>query len=83
MRWAKFIIIAVAATLGACATTETKLPPLDLPAPTATQFAGIERWWAQFNDPQLTVLIGGGNQLIKLAQARVHGCCVKGTKCAG
>ncbi len=57
MRWAKFIIIAVAATLGACATTETKLPPLDLPAPTATQFAGIERWWAQFNDPQLTVLI--------------------------
>jgi outer membrane protein, multidrug efflux system len=57
MRWAKFIAVAVATTLGACATTETSLPPLDLPAPTATQFAGIDRWWAQFNDAQLTALI--------------------------
>ncbi|MEO8186054.1 MAG: efflux transporter outer membrane subunit [Burkholderiaceae bacterium] len=74
MRWSKFIAIAVAATLGACATPETKLPALDLPEPTATQFAGIERWWLQFNDPQLTTLVEealAANLDLRIAISRV------------
>lgn len=57
MKLTRAIAVAAAVVLSACATTETKMPVLDLPAPTATQLAGIERWWLQFNDPQLTALI--------------------------
>ncbi|MBS1135828.1 MAG: transporter [Burkholderiaceae bacterium] len=48
---------AIAAALTACASTETKLPAVDVPALDAAPVAGIDRWWTQFNDPQLTALI--------------------------
>ena len=57
-RRAKFYVALLAVALvSACASTDTRLPAVDLPAPTATHVAGIERWWTQFNDPQLTLLI--------------------------
>lgn len=54
---ARVAIVAAAISVTACASTETRVPTVDLPAPTATHVAGIERWWTQFNDPQLTTLI--------------------------
>jgi len=57
LKLAKIAIIAAAAAVTACASTEPRLPTVDLPAPTVTHVAGIERWWTQFNDPQLTTLI--------------------------
>ena len=48
---------AVAVALTACATTETRVPPVDLPPTTAATMPGLDRWWTQFNDPQLTALI--------------------------
>jgi multidrug efflux system outer membrane protein len=69
------LAVALAAALAACATTETKLPPVDLPATTATPVAGIDRWWTQFNDPQLTALIEetlAANLDLRLAVARIE-----------
>lgn len=54
---ARIVTAAAAIALTACASTETRVPTVDLPAPTTTHVAGIERWWTQFNDPQLTALI--------------------------
>ena len=51
------VALLAVALLSACASTDTRLPAVDLPAPTATHVAGIERWWTQFSDPQLTLLI--------------------------
>ena len=70
----RFAVVAVALALAACATTEPRLPAVDLPTPTATHVAGIERWWAQFNDPQLTTLIEealAANLDLRLAVARI------------
>ncbi len=70
----KFAAVAATLALAACASTDTRLPAVDLPAPTATHVAGIERWWTQFNDPQLTLLIEEAltaNLDLRLAVARI------------
>ena len=54
---ARAAVVAAAVALSACTTTSKQLPAMELPTPTTTHVAGIERWWAQFNDPQLTALI--------------------------
>src|SRR5687768_14086167 len=54
---ARVATVAAAIALTACASTETQVPTVELPAPTTTHIAGIERWWTQFNDPQVTALI--------------------------
>ena len=42
--------------LAACRTIETKLPPVELPETTVQSLPDVERWWTQFNDPQLNAL---------------------------
>jgi multidrug efflux system outer membrane protein len=71
---ARIATVAAAIALTACASTETRVPAVDLPAPTATHVAGIERWWTQFNDPQLTTLIEeslAANLDLRLAISRI------------
>ncbi|MBA2411276.1 MAG: efflux transporter outer membrane subunit [Burkholderiaceae bacterium] len=70
----KFAAVAATLALAACASTDTRLPALDLPAPTSTHVAGVERWWTQFNDPQLTTLIEealAANLDLRLAIVRI------------
>jgi multidrug efflux system outer membrane protein len=70
----KFAVVAVTLALAACASTEPRLPAVELPPPTATHVAGIERWWTQFNDPQLTTLIEealAANLDLRLAVTRI------------
>jgi len=70
----KFAAVAATLALAACASTNTRLPALDLPAPTSTHVAGVERWWTQFNDPQLTTLIEealAANLDLRLAIVRI------------
>ena len=65
---------AVAAALCACATTETRLPAVDLPAMNGTPVPAIDRWWTQFEDPQLTALIEealAANVDLRIAVARI------------
>ncbi|MBA2548479.1 MAG: efflux transporter outer membrane subunit [Burkholderiaceae bacterium] len=74
LKLAKIAFIGVVTALTACASTEPRLPALDLPAPTATHIAGIERWWTQFSDPQLTTLIEealAANLDLRLAVLRI------------
>ena len=74
MNVARIAVVAAAVALTACASTATRLPAVDLPAPTATHVAGIERWWAQFNDPQLAALIEealAANLDLRLAVSRI------------
>ncbi|MGE5160617.1 MAG: efflux transporter outer membrane subunit [Betaproteobacteria bacterium] len=68
------LAIALAAALAACATTETRVPPVDLPPATAAAVPGIDRWWTQFNDPQLAALIEealAANLDLRIAVARI------------
>jgi len=70
----KFAAVAATLALAACASTDTRLPALDLPAPTSTHVAGVELWWTQFNDPQLTTLIEealAANLDLRLAIVRI------------
>ena len=65
---------AVAAALSACATTETRLPAVDLPAMNGAPVPAIDRWWTQFEDPQLTALIEealAANIDLRIAVARI------------
>ena len=74
MNLAKIVVAAVAIALTACATPESRPPEVELPAPTTTHIAGIERWWTQFNDPQVTALIEEAivaNLDLRLAVARI------------
>ncbi|MEP6609203.1 MAG: efflux transporter outer membrane subunit [Burkholderiaceae bacterium] len=74
IRFARVGAIAAALALTACAATDTRLPTVELPAPTATHVAGIERWWTLFDDPQLTTLIEealAANLDLRLAIARI------------
>jgi multidrug efflux system outer membrane protein len=67
--------LAVTAALAACAATPTTLPPVELPPTTAAQVLGIDRWWTQFNDPQLTALIEeslAANLDLRIAVARIE-----------
>jgi multidrug efflux system outer membrane protein len=66
---------AVAVALTACASTEMRVPPVDLPPGTAATVPGIDRWWTQFNDPQLTALIEetlAANLDLRIAVARIE-----------
>ena len=66
--------LALAAALTACATTETQVPPVDLPPTSTAAVPGIDRWWTQFNDPQLTALIEealAANLDLRIAVARI------------
>jgi len=68
------LAIAIAAALTACATTETRVPPVDLPPASAAVVPGIDRWWTQFNDPQLTALVDealAANLDLRIAVARI------------
>jgi len=68
------VALALAAALAACATTETRVPPVDLPPTTAAAVPGIDRWWTQFNDPRLTALIDealAANLDLRIAVARI------------
>ncbi len=74
MRVARIAAVATAVALTACASTDTRLPAVDVPVPTTTHVAGIEQWWTQFNDPQLTTLIDEAltaNLDLRLAVARI------------
>jgi outer membrane protein, multidrug efflux system len=65
----------LAAALAACATTETRLPVMELPASGAPSMPAIDRWWTQFNDPQLTALIEetlAANLDLRIAVARIE-----------
>jgi len=72
---AKHLALAALVTLIAgCATVETVRPELELPEATAAAPAGIERWWTQFNDPQLDALIDealAANLDLRAAVARI------------
>ena len=51
------VIAALGALITGCATTTPTAPPaVDLPAPTTTELH-LERWWTNFNDPALTLLV--------------------------
>jgi len=66
---------AAAAALTACASTETKLPEVDVPALNAAPVPGIDHWWTQFDDPQLTALIEealASNLDLGIAVARIE-----------
>lgn len=63
-----------AVLLSSCASTDTRLPAVDVPAATTTHVAGIERWWTQFDDPQLTTLVEealAANLDLRLAISRI------------
>ena len=47
-------IAAAAITLTACRTIETQVPPVELAGHDRAELPDVERWWTQFNDPQLT-----------------------------
>ncbi len=71
---ARGVTVATALVLTACASTDPRLPAVDLPASTAASVAGIERWWTQFDDPQLNALIEealAANLDLRLAIARI------------
>jgi multidrug efflux system outer membrane protein len=76
MRTVRTLIAVVAtAALAACATTPSTPPPVDVPATTAPPIAGIDRWWTQFDDPQLTALIEealAANLDLRIAVARIE-----------
>ena len=66
---------AVAVALTACASTPTRVPEVDLPPATTATVPGIDRWWVQFNDPQLTALIEeslAANIDLRIAVARIE-----------
>jgi outer membrane protein TolC len=66
---------AIAVALTACASTETRVPEVELPPATAATVPGIDRWWTQFNDPQLTSLIEetlAANLDLRIAVARIE-----------
>ncbi|HEX5640635.1 MAG TPA: efflux transporter outer membrane subunit [Burkholderiaceae bacterium] len=66
---------AIAVALTACASTDTRVPEVELPPANAATVAGIDRWWTQFNDPQLTALIEetlAANLDLRIAVARIE-----------
>jgi multidrug efflux system outer membrane protein len=71
----KLLALAIAAALTACASVERGPPPVDLPATNAAPVPGIDRWWTQFNDAQLTALIEealAANLDLRIAVARIE-----------
>ncbi|MGZ8274202.1 MAG: efflux transporter outer membrane subunit [Burkholderiaceae bacterium] len=76
MRTSRTLLAAAfAAALTACASTPTRVPAVDLPPTTAATVPGIDRWWLQFNDPQLTALIEetlAANLDLRIAVSRIE-----------
>ena len=76
MKKARILIaLAITAALAACASTERGAPPVDLPPTDAATVPGIDRWWTQFNDPQLSALIEealAANLDLRIAVARIE-----------
>jgi multidrug efflux system outer membrane protein len=65
---------ALTVWLTGCAMLDTGKPALELPESTAATPAGIERWWTQFDDPQLSALIDeamGANLDLQQAVSRI------------
>jgi multidrug efflux system outer membrane protein len=66
---------AVLVSLAACQTIEPKIPAVELPDTSGPTVPGIERWWTQFNDPQLNALIDetlAANLDLRTAVARIE-----------
>ena len=57
MRGLTVLVAATILSLAACRTIETKLPSVELPETSVQSLPDVERWWTQFNDPQLNALI--------------------------
>lgn len=71
----RFTLAALAAAvLAACSATPGPRPALELPQAEAAAPASVERWWTQFNDPQLNALVDealANNLDLKIAVARI------------
>ncbi len=68
------IALLIAVMVSACASTDTRLPTVELPEPSATPVVDIQRWWLQFDDPQLTALVDealAANLDLRLAISRI------------
>jgi multidrug efflux system outer membrane protein len=66
---------AIVFSLAACRSVDTKLPSVDVPPATVESVAGIDFWWTQFKDPQLTSLIDEALQAnldLGIAMARIQ-----------
>ena len=75
MRGLTVLVAATIVSLAACRTIETKLPPVELPETTVQSLPDVERWWTQFNDPQLNALIEeafAANLDLSVAMARIE-----------
>ena len=57
MRGFTVLVAATIVSLAACRTIETEVPPVELPEASVQSLPDVERWWTQFNDPQLNALI--------------------------
>jgi multidrug efflux system outer membrane protein len=69
-----FLVAALAALIGACASTPPPPPKLDLPVATAGDLK-LERWWTAFGDPTLDKLVDealANNLDLKAAITRVQ-----------
>lgn len=68
------LTLAAGALLAACAGVDMRKPEVELPPLTAATPAGIDRFWTQFNDPQLNALVDEAlraNLDLRTAMARV------------
>lgn len=68
------MLVALAAALGACTTTPTAPPAVELPAPTVGNL-DLEHWWVHFDEPELNTLIDealANNLDLEAAIARVE-----------
>ncbi len=68
------LALSLAAAIAGCATTETALPKLELPAAEAQAPTALDRWWAMFGDAQLSALVDealANNLDLRAAVARI------------
>ena len=75
MRGLTVLVAATILSLAACRTIETELPPVELPETSVQSLPDVERWWTQFNDPQLNALIEeafAANLDLRVAMARIE-----------
>jgi multidrug efflux system outer membrane protein len=75
MRGFTVLVAATIVSLAACRTIETKVPPVELPEASVQSLPDVERWWTQFNDPQLNELIDeafAANLDLGVAMARIE-----------
>ena len=69
------LVATVFVSLASCRTIDTKLPTVELPEASVQSLPGVERWWTQFNDPQLNALIEeafAANLDLGVAMARIE-----------